>query len=319
MSYIFEVARIRCIEKKLLDKAFFEVLINAGSYEEARKLLEEKGYENITEAKTIDELINKENKKTWKLVNELTPDAKDLICFKIEADLNNIKAAIKKDFVKTKEGRYYFENGTVSATLFDQTANSKNYNRLPNYKDTIKEADKILVETRNGQEADVYIDSELLRLFKILKDNTRVPVIKKYLEYRLACADILITYRGILTKKDKEFYERSLGELDSLSKHMLIRSANEGRESLFTYLEKTEYKDAVAELKKSVGNFEKWFDNKIIDLIKDEKYESFSIGPVFAYIIARQMELKTVRIILSGKECALSSDDIKLKMRETYV
>ena len=53
MSYIFEVARIRCIEKKLLDKAFFEVLINAGSYEEARKLLEEKGYENITEAKQL--------------------------------------------------------------------------------------------------------------------------------------------------------------------------------------------------------------------------------------------------------------------------
>ena len=32
-----------------------------------------------------------------------------------------------------------------------------------------------------------------------------------------------------------------------------------------------------------------------------QKYNSFSVGPLFAYLLARENEIKTVRIILTGK------------------
>ncbi len=45
----------------------------------------------------------------------------------------------------------------------------------------------------------------------------------------------------------------------------------------------------------------------------------FTIGPVIAYVIARQNEIKTVRIILSGKQNELPDDSIRERVREMYV
>ena len=43
------------------------------------------------------------------------------------------------------------------------------------------------------------------------------------------------------------------------------------------------------------------------------------MGPVIAWSIAREMEIKTVRIILTGKANGLTDEAIRERMRETYV
>ena len=50
-----------------------------------------------------------------------------------------------------------------------------------------------------------------------------------------------------------------------------------------------------------------------------QKYNAFSVGPVIAYVIARQNEIKTVRIILTGKQNDLPDDSIRERVREMYV
>ena len=56
-----------------------------------------------------------------------------------------------------------------------------------------------------------------------------------------------------------------------------------------------------------------------IDKIKEEKYNSFSAGPILAYFLARENEIKTVRIILTGKLNNLSDDFIRERLRKMYV
>ena len=53
--------------------------------------------------------------------------------------------------------------------------------------------------------------------------------------------------------------------------------------------------------------------------MKPQKWEPFGIGPVVAYIIARQNEIKAVRMILSAKINDLSEDMIKERLRDMYV
>ena len=50
-----------------------------------------------------------------------------------------------------------------------------------------------------------------------------------------------------------------------------------------------------------------------------EKYNSFSAGPILAYFLARENEIKTVRIILTGKLNNLSDDYIRERLRKMYV
>ena len=69
----------------------------------------------------------------------------------------------------------------------------------------------------------------------------------------------------------------------------------------------------------SASAFERWCDNRIIETISPQKYNAFTIGPIIAYVIARQNEIKTVRIILSGKQNDLPEESIRERVREMYV
>ena len=73
------------------------------------------------------------------------------------------------------------------------------------------------------------------------------------------------------------------------------------------------------QLKLSYSAFEKWCDNHMIEAIKPQKTNPFSIGPLVGYVLGRENEIKTVRIILTCKQNGLGDDAIRERVREMYV
>ena len=53
--------------------------------------------------------------------------------------------------------------------------------------------------------------------------------------------------------------------------------------------------------------------------IRPQIHNPFGLGPLAAFILARDNEIKTVRMILAGKRNKLSADMIRERVRETYV
>ena len=90
-------------------------------------------------------------------------------------------------------------------------------------------------------------------------------------------------------------------------------------DEICSYLSSTTYKSAVDALKKSPTAFEKYCDDLLTDKMKSQKWEPFTIGPLIAYIIARENEIKAVRIILSAKLNSLDNEIVKERLREMYV
>jgi V/A-type H+-transporting ATPase subunit C len=56
-----------------------------------------------------------------------------------------------------------------------------------------------------------------------------------------------------------------------------------------------------------------------METIRPQLYNSFSLGPLVAYVLARENEIKTVRIILTGKRSGLPEEFIRERAREMYV
>ena len=50
-----------------------------------------------------------------------------------------------------------------------------------------------------------------------------------------------------------------------------------------------------------------------------DRYNSFSVGPLVAYVLARENEIKTVRIIRTGKQNDFPDEAIRERIREMYV
>ena len=147
------------------------------------------------------------------------------------------------------------------------------------------------------------------------KDSTLIS----YGELLVASADIKIAVRAALCGKDESFLRRALSECDTLDLDYLIRAALSGTEAIYNYLKNTDYADAIPELKSSPQAFERWCDDLIIRSLRPQLYNSFGLGPIAAYIIARETEIKSVRILLCARENGFPTEAIRERIRETYV
>ena len=144
-------------------------------------------------------------------------------------------------------------------------------------------------------------------------------IIKEYAESTVAIADIKIAVRAQKTAKSMEFMKRAMAECESLSVTQLAKAAVSGMDAIVEYLSQTEYAEGGRAIAASASAFERWCDNRMMQTMQPQKYQSFSVGPLVAYVLARENEIKTVRIIVSGKRSGLADDSIRERVREMYV
>ena len=69
----------------------------------------------------------------------------------------------------------------------------------------------------------------------------------------------------------------------------------------------------------SFTKFEKDCDDYLMSYVKDAKYKSLTPEPIVGYILAKETEVKCVRIIMSCKLNDIDADTIKERVREAYV
>ena len=289
-QYVYAVARIRSKELSLLSGAFLEQLTAAKDYDECLQLLMEKGWgeDGMTNAADI---LAIEKRKTWELINELVEDMSVFDVFLYANDYHNLKAAIKEVRMGDEYPGIFMEQGTVDVKLIREAVQTREFQNLPAAMRTpAEEAYKALLHTQDGQLCDIIIDKAALDAI---------------------CA------AG--KSSGNEFLEQALAPCGSINVARLAQAAIEGVDSIGSYLETTAYADAVEELRRSPSAFERWCDNLLIRKIKPQQYSAFGLGPLAAYILARENEIKSVRIVLSGKLNHLPEESIRERIREMYV
>lgn len=318
-EYTYAVARIRSKELALLSASFLEQLMAAKSYEECLQLLSDRGWE-AESGEPIQDILQREKTKTWELIAELVEDMSVFDVFLYANDYHNLKAAIKEVCTETKHPDIFIHQGTIEPELIEKAVRERDFTLLPEHmREAAREAFEALLHTRDGQLCDIMVDRAALEALYAASKSSKNELLKLYGELTVVTADIKIAVRAQRTGKDLAFLKRALADCDTLDTMRLAMAAVAGQDEICAYLESTNYAEAVAELRTSPSAFERWCDNLIIRSIKPQLYNPFTIGPLAAYILARENEIKTVRIVLSGKQNQLSEDSIRERVREMYV
>lgn len=320
-KYIYAVARIRALEMSLFSQAVIEQLIAQKTYADCLQFLGEKGWgDTETGVQDAETILNRELEKTWTLVKEMVSDQTVFDVLLIQDSFHNLKAAIKTVVDGEVQANIFYDNASVSGEALVEIIKDKDFRSLPeSMRECALEAYECLVHTGDGQMCDVIIDRAAMRAMLAAAEKNGDALLKEYAETVVAVANIKIAVRSVKTEKGLDFMRRAMEECQTLNVERLMRAALSGMPDVIKYLEETPYSGGAAALSDSSSVFERWCDNRIIEAIRPQKYNSFTIGPLVAYVLARQNEIKTVRIILTGKLNHLPDDAIRERVREMYV
>lgn len=307
-SYASAVAAVRAMENSLLTHSDIEQLIASKSKAEYNSLISAKGSEQAT----LEDV--------WDMLRAYAPNDRELEILLYKNDFHNLKAALKA-VISGKEPQHYFIRPTnLDLDKLVVAIKSKEYEYLPEYiRKTAQEAYELLTRTLDGQLSDSVIDTAALEAMQRAAYRHGGEFMRRYAEMTALYADIKTAYRCALMKKSKSFIETAVCGTSELDKDSLVRAALEGVDGLFAYLENTQYSDAAKLLRESPAKFEKLCDDEMIELAQTARMTAFGTEPLAAYYLAKEAEIKNLRIISVCKESGTDRETITERMRKLYV
>ena len=316
-EYTYAISRVRAKELSLLTQQDLEQLMECQTEEECLQILYEKGWGKDGERETI---LSVETCKTWEFLRELVPDLTGFRIFLIPADYHNLKTAIKSVVTDRYPERRYLLWGTIEPDVLEEAVRNHRFSDLPeDMQASAAKAFETLLHTRDGQLCDTVLDRAALLQIQKAGRQSENHLIQRYAELLLATSNIKIAVRGQKLGKPLGFFQEAMAPCESLDIGDLARAAVSGQDAVMEYLSHTDYAQGVEALAQSSSAFEKWCDDNRMKLMKTQKTNPFTIGPLVAYLLARETEIKAVRLILSGKRNRLDDRIVKERLRDLYV
>lgn len=319
--YPFAVGRIRVMENRLLKKQQLIQMAEAKNAEEVMRVLKEAGYETEI-AETVhgyEAVLAKELEKTNALMKELVPEEKFMDLFLYKNDYHNLKVLLKAAFCEGDGAAYLIGGATVDVELMKKAVETGEYGSLPPIMaKAAQEAYETFVHTQNGQMIDLILDRACFESMKKAADDSKLSFVQDYVAYLCDVTNLKSFYRFKRMKRSMDEFKQVYLAGGHLSEHQFLSAYT--ADPYWMGFKGSSVGDICAEgMPKGFTEFERLCDNYLMEQVKAAKYVALTVEPLVAYLYAKESELKTVRIIMTGKLNNISAETIKERLRDAYV
>ena len=318
-DYIYAVACIRAKEKTLLTDADIQSMVGMKSEKEVLSYLTEKGWGDGSVGSDMETVLATEEEAQMRLLRTLGVNSEIIDVLFIQELYHNLKAAIKEVCTGLDDGMAFYDHDKYGKDQMLSIIRDKDFEKLPEYMRKIaEEALDFMLTTRDGQRLDMMIDRACLdatiESAKLTKDRFLI----EYAETKVLMADIKIAVRAADTRRPLSVIEEALAPVGKLDTKKLAVAAATNRDSVYEFLERVGYHDAVEALKDSFSSFEKWCDDYVMGTLMNQKTNIQSSGPIVAFFLVKQNEIRTARIIMTAKANGFGEDVISERVRKMY-
>ncbi|SHJ69901.1 V/A-type H+-transporting ATPase subunit C [Hathewaya proteolytica DSM 3090] len=330
MDFTSAVARLRVLEKRLLNKVKIERMIDAPSAMEALSILGEGEYSalmnDVDRAEDYEVLLQNELQRVYKLMYELTSDNSVVDILSVKYDYHNIKVLIKAKALSSEFNSLLMQAGTVDAGKLKEAIAVGDYKELPaSFADAIKEAELKYKETKDPQIIDIIVDRFMYSDMVKRAEDMKEEFILKYVKMNIDFINIRTFLRVKKQEKSMNFLREVLLKGGTIELEFYEKMYSESDENIVSRLSKTVYGPKIKEGLNEYAQtgkltlFEKSFEDCIMEHVKDGKYINFGPEPLFSYILAKETEIKIIRIIMVAKLNKVQSNVIRERLRDVYV
>ncbi len=315
--YAFCVAKIRALENKLLTKQDISTLIGQKDLASAFAFLIQKGY--AEKGETAGTLIKRQGYELNRILKESLPDKKELESLYILNDYFNIKVLVKCAIENTDAEELLIHPSTLGDIKKDNKDAADDFSFLKDdYRVVAENAYNIAIKSHNGKFSDAIIDKAAIDALSAYARGKKSGLFGEVCAFLADTANIKTALRCAATFQDADYINAAIGSCNRLGKSELIAATEEGLEKLVSYLDTTCYRDGVKIYTEKPSAFEKWCDDQIINITAKAVYTSFGFAPVVSYFYHKNLEIKTVRMILNALKSDVDKEKIKERVRELY-
>lgn len=326
-KFIQSSTRLRVMEKELLKSENFIRASETETLEDALRSLSDTVYNKyinkISSPTEYEYILKEELTRFYDELFDISPSKIPIRLITLKYFYHNLKVLIKEDIGKKDLKDLYMNIGDFDLKEYrDALVKGSKKNK---YFELIQRVEEIYEEKKDPQLIDIYLDNAYFTELLELAEESQVELFIEYAKNLIDFTNIRTLLRAKKQEKDVEFLRQIIIEGGNVRKETYLDLLNREVSSdtdVFKKLEIYKYiKEALDSFKErgNLSDFEREMDNYFIDLIKDVKYITYGPEVIFANVLAKEMEIKNLRIILVSKLNGLDSEFIREKLRDTYV
>ena len=331
MDFLQAVTRTRVLETRLLSRATIERMVDAKNIEDALKILGETEYSNVLggldRPEEYEKILAAELKRVYDLTYDMVKDKRVVDLLALKYDYHNLKVLVKEKIL----GNNNFENLYIPIGMIDINNLRQNYlaDNLKDIDEKIKEiletVEKDFEKSKDPQRIDILLDKYYYHNLYELAKETGIPLFIDYVQDLIDFTNIRTLIRVKKQNKDIKFLEEVLLPNGKIDAEEIIMALNDPIDDI---INKFKNYDISPEIKKGLeaykdtnrlSEFEKLMDNYLMELNQESKYIHFGPEPIFSYIVAKETEIKVLRIIMVSKLNNIPPDRIRERLRDLYV
>jgi len=330
MNFTQAVARLRVLETRLLNKVKIDRMIDSNSAEDVLKILQETEYAslmvNIKRAEDYNILLKEELNRVYSLMYKVTPDSAIVDIMSLKYDYHNIKVMLKGKALDNDLSNLLIPVGTVDIEKLKINITTEEYRDLnPNMKKAILNAEKVSHDLKDPQKIDIIVDQYMYIDMLARAKETKNDFIINYVVRSIDFSNIKSVIRLKKQEKDLKFLKEVILPGGDIDNDILVKAFNEPVENMAIKFALSKYGEVITlgieEYIKTgkLSLLEKFSENYIMKDLQAAKYVTFGPEPIFAYIAAKETEIKIIRIIMVGKLNNVDTAVIRERVREVYV
>lgn len=325
-DYLHLNARIHAMEGRMLTRDRIERMLDARTAEESAKVLTECGYEEFTAVTptAIEGALGKARLTIFEDLRKACPHPRLVDVFCIKYDYHNIKTLLKAEAMGAVPDSLLIDAGRYRvAALRDDYVKEDLRHASETFRKAVSEAKEVLSATGDPQRADLVLDRAYYQELREAAETAGSAFLAGYVRLSIDSANLRAAVRAARMGQDIGFLRSVLTEGGDVPTPSVAEAAM-GSGDLASRYSRTPLEGAATLGSRllsggSLTEFERQCDNAVTAYLSKAKGVSFGEHPVLGYLYAREAELTTIRIILTGKLAGLASETIRERLRDTYV
>ncbi|NMA24782.1 MAG: V-type ATPase subunit [Clostridiales bacterium] len=325
-DFLYMTSMLRAREVKMLSSEKINRMLDADSYEDAAKLVEECGYRDMSgmNAFEVDRALSEHRSAVFRelAVKDYARPVVDL--FRMKYDYHNVKVLVKSMGANVDATHILSESGRIdSSKLTEAFISGYRADLPPAIRTAIHDGVSVLSRTKDPQLSDISVDQVYFSELSSLSKELGSAFIAGYVRLLTDIANLRIFIRSQRTNRSADFLRISLLPGGNAGVTEILNTPATG-ESLFGVFQAPELESAVSLAPAALAGgaqtqFERACDNAPMLYLIRKRYIAFGPIPVLTYLTKLEWEITTLRMILTGKLAGIAPEIIKERLRDGYV